>query len=123
MKVREAITRLDGLMQNAYTTEDKITWLSRADWMVKRHIIDRHEGGESIVFNGYTADDMDRELLVGPPHDDMYIRYMEAQIHYSNGEYDRYNNAIIDFQGAYDAFSAMYTREHMPISAGPRFMF
>ena len=123
MTVREAITRLDGLMRNAYTTEDKITWLSRADWMVKRHIIDRHEGGEEVTFNGYTAGDMERELIAPVPHDEMYIRFLEAQIHYNNGEYDKYNNAIMMYQSVFDDFAAMYCRNHMPISTGARFLF
>ena len=123
MTVREAITRLDNLMRNTYTDEDKITWLSRADWMVKRHIVDRHEGGAAVAFNGYTAEDMDAELIAKPPHDEMYIRFLEAQIHYNNGEYDRYNNAIMMYQAVYDDYAAMYTMEHLPISAAPRFKF
>lgn len=123
MTIREAITKLDALMHNTYTNADKISWLSRADWMVKRHIIDRHEGREDITFNGYTDADMDKTLLVGAPHDEMYIRFIESQVHYNNGEYDKYNNAIMMFQSVYDDFASMYTREHLPISAGPRFLF
>lgn len=123
MTVNKAIERLDSLFRNAYSAEDKLIWLSRADWMVKRHIIDLHEGGEAVEYNDYTAEDQDKELLVPPPHDDMYIRFMESQIHYNNGEYDRYNNAITEYQAAFEAYAAMYTREHMPIKAGKRFVF
>lgn len=123
MTIREAITRFDALMRNTYTNADKVTWLSRADWMVKRHIIDRHEGGDGVEFDGYADGDMDTELLVPAPHDEMYIRFLEAQVHYNNGEYDRYNNAIMMFQAVYEDYSAMYTRQHLPISAGARFIF
>lgn len=123
MTPKQAIERLDSLIRNAYTKEDKLAWLTRVDWMIKKHIIDCHEDSENVVYNGYTAENEGAELLATPPYDDLYIRFMEAQIHYYNGEYDKYNNAIIEFQSAYDAFAAMYTREHMPLNAGKRFLF
>lgn len=123
MTVRDAITRLDSLMHNTYKNNEKVSWLSRADWMIKMHIIDRHEGGENVVFFGYTENDLDKELLAPAPHDEMYIRFLEAQVHYNNGEYDKYNNAIMMYNAVYEDFSAMYTRTHLPISAGPRFVF
>lgn len=35
----------------------------------------------------------DTVLLVQPPYDELYRHYVEAQIHYANGEMERYNNA------------------------------
>ena len=92
--------------------------------MVKTQIIDAHEGAENVVFNGYDdSTDLNAELLVPAPHDEMYLRWMEAQIHYHNGEYDKYNNAIIMFNTAFEAFQAYYTRSHMPVIRGRRFLF
>lgn len=124
MKIIQAINRLDALIFNTYDQPDKVEWLSKLDSMVKRHIIDTHEGGEDIVFSGYDdSTDLNTQLLVPAPHDEMYLRWMEAQIHYHNGEYDKYNNAIIMFNTDFEAYQAYYTRNHLPVSHGRRFLF
>lgn len=124
MTIQEAISRLDALKYNTYTNAEKIEWLSRLDGMVKRHIIDAHEGGENVIFQGYGEEtDTDTELLVPEPYDEIYLRWMEAQIDYSNGEYDRYNASILLFNTEYEAYSAYYLRTHLPKSGGKRFRF
>ncbi len=124
MKIIEAINRLDTLNFNTYTDDDKVEWLSRLDNMVKKQIIDNHDGAEQITFSGYTPDTpTDTVLLVPAPYDEVYIRWMEAQIHYHNGEYDKYNNAIIMFNTAFQAYAAYYTQTHLPVRRGRRFLF
>lgn len=124
MTIIEAINRIDSLKFNTYSQSDKVDWLSRLDWSVKRHIIDTHEGGEAVTFTGYNDNtDPNTELLVPPPYDEVYLRWMEAQIDYHNGEYDKYNAAIIMYNTAYEAFVNYYKQSHMPISRGSRFIF
>ena len=124
MKIFQAINRLDDLIFNTYTQTNKVEWLSKLDTMVKKNIIDTHEGGEDVVFAGYNdSTDLDTELLVPAPHDEMYLLWMEAQIHYHNGEYDKYNNAIIIFNAEYEAYQAYYIRNHLPLARGRRFLF
>lgn len=116
MKISDAIAQLDGLKHNVYNYSDKVAWLSRLDTMVKKHIIDSHEGGESIAFTGYTAEtDPQTELLVPEPFDGMYLRWLEAQIDYYNGEYERYNQAMAMFEAEYNGYERWYNRKHMPI--------
>ena len=115
MTIREAIERIDSLKHNVYSQNDKIAWLSRLDSMVKTLIIDAHEGSEKVNFSGYNdRTDIETELLVPAPFDEMYLRWLEAQIDYSNGEYDKYNNAIVMYQTAYDGYANYYRRTHMP---------
>ena len=117
MKIIEAINQIDSQKPNTYSYAEKLSWLSRLDSMVKRLIIDTHEGGDDVSFTGYDGStDQDTEMLVPAPFDEMYIRWLEAQIDYANEEYDRYNNAVLMYQAAYDGFSAWYNRNHMPIS-------
>jgi hypothetical protein len=124
MTIIEAITKVDTLKPNAYSTTDKISWLSRLDGMVKRLIIDTHEGGEDVIFSGYDSDtDMETELLVAAPFDDIYLRWLEAQIDYSNAEFNKYNNSILMFNSAFDVFSNYYNRNHMPATGNKRFVF
>ena len=114
MKIIEAINQIDSLKHNTYSQANKLEWLSRLDAMVKKHIIDTHEG-EEVTFAGYgDLTDPQTELLVPAPYDEMYLRWMEAQIDYHNGEYDKYNNAIDMFDTAYQGYHNYYNRTHKP---------
>lgn len=114
MKIIEAINRIDSLKQNTYSESNKVAWLSRLDTMVKKHIIDTHEGDE-VTFTGYDdCTDLQKELLIPEPYDRAYLLWMEAQIDYYNGEYDKYNNAIDTFDAVYEDYQKYYNRTHMP---------
>lgn len=124
MKIMEAIGRLDEQLFNTYSQAEKIEWLSRLDQMVITQIIDKADPGEATNFLGYTAETpTDTQLLIPAPYDEAYLRWMEAQIHYCNGEYDRYNNAIILFNKLFNEYAAFYIQEHKPRSRGRRFLF
>lgn len=115
MKIIEAINRIDALKHNTYSQSDKVRWLSTLDSMVKRHVIDTHEGGEEVVFTGYDdKTDVNAELLIPAPYEDAYLHWLESKIDYHNGEYGRYNNALDMFSTFYDGYKADYNRTHMP---------
>ena len=124
MTIAEAISKVDALKPNTYTPEDKIDWLSTLDCRVKSQIIDAHRGTHHFEFYGYDSiADQETELLVPAPFDEMYLRWLEAMIDYHNSDDDRYNNAIILFNNAYEAYKRYYTRTHMPKSNGSQFIF
>ena len=115
MILRDAIDRIDRLKHNTFTTAEKIEWINQLDGMIKQNIIDTHEDSEYVIFYGYDhQSDMQDELLVPSPYDDMYIRWLEAQIDYYSGEIDRYNNSIAMFQTLYDSYDRQYNRLHLP---------
>lgn len=118
MTINEAIERLDALKPNTYKTEEKIRWLSELDQRIKNLIIDTHEGG-AAAFSGYDEQtDMETKLLVGAPHENIYILWMSMQIDFYNGETKRYNNDVIAFNDAFQIFSNEYHRTHLPHDAG-----
>ena len=122
MTINEAIDTIDSLKHNTYTQEDKVGWLSRLDWKVKKLIIDTHEGADDVEFSGYTTEtDINTELLVPAPFDEVYLRWIEMQIDYANGEYGRYNNSKTMFDDAYSAYERYYNRTHMPIGCKRKF--
>lgn len=124
MTIIEAINRLDALKFNTYSQTDKIEWLSRLDSAVKLQIVDTHEGAESVSFSGYNDNTpLDTVLLVPTPFDEVYLRWMEAQIDYYNGEYDKFNASIIMYNTAFNAYASYYNMHHMPRSRGSRFIF
>ena len=124
MTIMDAIYRLDELKPNRYSQSEKIKWLSSLDGLIKSEIIDTHEGGENVVFSVYDENtDLSTVLLVPAPYDDIYLRWLEAQIDYANGEYGKYNNSITAYNDAYAIYQKYYNRTHMPISKGTRFKF
>ncbi len=122
MTIIEAINRFDNLKHNTYGQPEKIAWLSKLDSMVKRLIVDTHEGGEDVIFTGYDAQTpLDTQLLMPEPFDEAYLRWLEAQADYTNGEYNKYNNAIQMFNTAFQGYKNYYNRTHMPIGKSMKF--
>ncbi|MBQ3503427.1 MAG: hypothetical protein IJA75_01830 [Oscillospiraceae bacterium] len=123
MTINEAIGRVDALKFNTCPQGEKIRWLSELDGSIKHSIIDRHEGGGG-AFAGYDSNtDGNTVLLVPAPFDVVYLRWLEAQIDYHNGEFDRFNAAIILYNTAYEAFANHYKQTHKPVAKGCRFVF
>ena len=122
MTIIEAINRIDSLKPNNYTQEDKIKWLSTIDGVIKEETINTHEGADAVIFNGYDVDTaLDTVLIVPAPYDDIYVKWLEAQIDYFNGETARFNNSIAMYNTAYSVFERYYNRTHMPIGKSIKF--
>lgn len=123
MKIIEAINQIDSLKPNTYSTKQKILWLSQLEAIVKRQVIDAHEGGDQIVFDGYDEKtDTNTVMLMPSPFDISYIYWLEAQIHYANEDIDMYNTAIQMFNTTYSEFKSDYKRHHTAKGSG-RFRF
>lgn len=124
MTILEAINRVDTTKPNSYTQTEKVDWLSTLDGIIKEEIIDTHEGGENVIFDGYGADtSLDTMLLVPAPYDDIYIRWLESRIDYANGEYGKYNNSAAAYNTAFESYSRHYNRKNMPKHTTTRFIF
>lgn len=116
MTIIEAINKIDALKPNNYTQNDKIVWLSLLDGVIAKEIIDAHEKDDSSGFNGYdNTTPLDTELIVCAPYDDLYIKWLEAQIDYCNGEYGKYANSSLMYNAAYTSFERYYNRNNMPL--------
>ncbi len=115
MTILEAINQVDALKPNAFLQEDKIRWLNTVENYIKTEIIDTHEGAEKVTFTGYDMNSaLDTVLIVPSPYDVLYLRWLEAQIDYANGELGKYNNSITMFNSAYADFRNHYNRKNMP---------
>lgn len=115
MTIIEAINKIDALKPNSYSQSDKISWLSALDGLIKKQIIDTHEGGDSIVFDGYDENTpLDTSLIAEAPYDSVYLSWLEAKIDYANGEYLRYNNTATKYNTDFSEFERYYNRTHMP---------
>lgn len=123
MKIIEAINQINSLKPNTYSDKQKIYWLSQLESMVKRLVIDTHEGGESIPFNGFDENtDTETVLFMPEPFSMAYVYWLEAQIHYANEDIDMYNSAIMMFNTSFSEYKADYKRNHVSKGTG-RFRF
>ncbi|MDO4810752.1 MAG: hypothetical protein Q3985_02285 [Eubacteriales bacterium] len=112
LTVGQVLLQVDALLPNQYTAEEKCRWIRQAEGFVWEEVIGLHKGEENAPMA--TQWDEDTELLVAAPYDELYRYYVEAQIHYTNGEMNRYNNACVAWNNALLTYRDYYCRHHMP---------
>lgn len=115
MTIQDAIRTVRTLKPHPYSDEDMTRWLSDLDGQIHGEIMAGHEGAPPAPGAYRIGNDMDTELLVGSPYEDVYIKYLSAQVDYHNAEYERYNNAMMMYNTQLMAFAAWYNRTHMPL--------
>ena len=107
MTANKAIEIVDSLRPNAYSEEQKFKWINKIEGMVQ-HLVIQADHIEEYSY----PEDMDRELLVPAPYDDVYELYLGAMIDYYNREYGNYNNSVMMFESQFDKYKKAYIREH-----------
>ena len=117
MTIREVIQYVDAAKHNTCTREEKRSWLSRLDQLIHTRIHANYQGAQGPPPGYHPDTDMDTALLLVAPWDEMYLRYLEMQIDYLNGEIDRYNNSAALFDALFQGYAAWYHRNHMPKSS------
>ncbi|MBO5868949.1 MAG: hypothetical protein J6Q54_08580 [Oscillospiraceae bacterium] len=114
MTINAAIEMVDALQPNAFSRQEKICWLSRAEGVILHHLPETREG--KPAFSGYTTDtDPDTELLVPEPYAEIYLRYLQAQMDSANGELVRYGNAAALFNQLLSGYRNYFNRTHTPV--------
>ena len=103
----KVIEHVDGIRPNAYSEEMKLKWISALDGMVKKLVMQ-----EDDVKPYSYPEDMDKELLIPFPFDDLYGMYIESMIDFYNKEYGNYNNSATMFEEKYREYKKAYIREH-----------
>ena len=70
---------------------------------------------DDLLPNSYPGEQKRRWLRQAPaPYDGLYRHYVEAQIHYANGELERYNNAMALWNNGLMTLRDHWCRGHMP---------
>ncbi len=106
MTVKECIQYVDEIKPNAFPAERKIEWVSQIEGRIASEIF-LMAPAELKQFVYRTAmDDGDKELLVDPPHDDIYTAYLTAKVDAKNGEFNRLSTAAQAFNRLWIEFSA-----------------
>lgn len=110
MKICEAIEQVRTLKPNQYLDETLVRWLSDLDGQIWQDLLMSYESGPAPA--AYGEKDLDVELLVGKPHEELYVTYLGAKIDYMNGEFERYNNAMMMYNAQRQAYFNAYIRTH-----------
>lgn len=115
MTIEEVLAEVDEIKPNTFDDNIKLKWLSELDGKIYKELILTHEHDADITFTPYTSADMNKELLAEFPYSDIYRHYVFANIDYSNGESDRYQNSMVMFNNAFDAYRKYYNKTYKPI--------
>lgn len=115
MRIDELLTNVCEVKPNQYQDNILIDWINSVEGRIVKEVFETHEQKEPVVFNGYSENDMDAELLVEAPYTDLYKYYLFAMIDFANGETDKYENSMIMFNNSYSEYKAWYNRTHMPL--------
>nr|DAM35827.1 MAG TPA: hypothetical protein [Caudoviricetes sp.] len=102
MIIQKLLALADEVKPNALSTDLKIQYINECEGLIQTEVM-LLPAGEIVT---YDADDLEKSTLVRPPHDKLYLVYLEAMIDYTNGEYNRYANTIALF----DSYMREYHR-------------
>ena len=108
MTALEAIRSVDEKLHNGYSQADKLTWLGQVEGMARMML------GRCGADAPQAAVEADTVLLAPAPYQGLYCRFLEAQIHYANGELERYNNAMALWNNGLMTLRDYWCREHLP---------
>ncbi len=111
MTGQEAILWADRLAPNAYSTEQKIAWLSDLDGKFFREILSRYEG---VAWNPpLPYSDGKETLLIPEPYArEVYGNYLLAKVAEYNQEIALYNQHSTMFNAEYRAYCDLLNRNN-----------
>ena len=111
MTLSECIAQVDAIEPNACTDDQKAGWVSECEGKAYTEVflLSPYEF-HPLTYAANASD----TLAVMPPHDKIYPLYLQAKLHFANGEYDRYSNAMAMFNSAWGEFVRWFARTYGP---------
>lgn len=113
MTYQEVIERADREKPNAFTTQEKMAWVASLEGKLAANVF-LMDIEEIRALQHRHPDDLEDELMVTWPHDDIYVFWLEAMIDRANGEDDKYANSMQLYNAAYSDFVAWFVRTYEP---------
>ena len=114
MTVEQCINFVDEVKPNAFPTEAKLAWLTQIEGRIANEIFLMAPAELRQFHFQYANIDGDKELLVDPPYDDIYVAYLTAKVDSKNGEFNRMSTAAQSFNRLWDEFSAYIANQYDP---------
>lgn len=103
MKVGDVIERVDAMKPNAFDSLAKVEWLNTLEGRIAADVL-LLAPAELGQLRYRWPEDRDTELLLAPPHDDIYGLWLQAKIDEANGEYNKYQNTMQIYNEHYGNF-------------------
>lgn len=120
MRLNDLLEKITVLRGQQYGTDMIMGWVNEIEGQVIDEIINQAEGFD-IEFKPLDYQiDSEKQLSIPDRFQDVYINYLLSKIDFHNEETERYNNDVIMYNSAYDAFSAWFRRQHRA-KRGPLF--
>ena len=104
MTVAQAMANAQAVTGQVFDAATLRRWLSELDGQLALDLY------HADAWTPYSADDDSALLLVPYPWDGLYVHHLEAMTYFSNGEYDRYQNALTMRENALGEFKRFVQR-------------
>lgn len=106
--VGQVLAQVDGLLPNGYTREEKLRWLQQAEGIIIREVL-QPVARQVLPVPAELEDST--VLAAKSPYDGLYELYVQAQIHYVDGDMARCSNALALWNRGVEAMQAAQLRE------------
>lgn len=123
MTIAQAIAAASKLRESDIPEDMMVGWLSKLDGQIYVDVIQQHIGGTTIPMPDYgPGTDVETELLVPHPWDELYVYFLAMRIDMAQGEMELANADNIVYMELYQQWVNSYTRTHRQRSM-PALMF
>ena len=112
MTVLECIQYVDSIEPNAYTTDQKCRWVREIEGKVYGQLFLQQPNGFPIRSELGLMQIILYELAIPAPYNKIYPLYLQAMIHYANGEYDRYAASMQMFNAAWHELVILFAGDY-----------
>lgn len=108
MTVSEVLAKVRELKPTVQTDEILIRYINEIEGMAQTEVMRL----DAVDVVQYTAEDMDKELLIGKPHHKMYLYYVMAMVDFGDGEYKKYQNGLQMANSTFDEWAKWWQRTY-----------
>lgn len=109
---KEIIELVDESRPNVLPERLKFRWLADLDGKIATDVMQMSIKEIREQLNYKYPDAMENELLVEYPHEDVYRLWLQAQIDFEHGDYDKYQNSMQAYNAAYVNFVHFFATEY-----------
>jgi len=117
---KDIIALADSYRPNAFDDQLKLWWLVTLDGKIATEVMLMDVNEVRELMDLAYPEALKCEPLVGFPHEEIYLHYLEAKIAYANEEYSSYQNAMESFNSAYKTYVTWLLNTYDPVQAKDR---
>lgn len=111
--IQEIIERVDDTKPNAFTQKTKMAWIAELDGKIAADVMMMNIV-EIRQLKYVYPEDLTSAPLVDFPHDTIYDLWLGAKIDFENGEYNKYQNSMEQFNAHYGNFVRWFAATYEP---------